>query len=199
MSNKKERTFNKERPIETVNEDQNGLNRANFAKNLAINIENYFKYNTECITIGLMGEWGSGKTSIINLTKDFIDEDINIMEFNPWIYSSYNQLIGQFFDELISQFSDEAIIKDLQAYWLKLNKSNLIKSASSSLISFISKELRDFIEKNIIELDSEEKSLKKIKDNIKEKEYEMERIKKEQENVLKENNAKVLKIGEYPA
>ena len=27
----------------------------------------------------------------------------------------------------------------------------------------------------------------------------MERIKKEQENVLKENNAKVLKIGEYPA
>ena len=41
--------------------------------------------------------------------------------------------------------------------------------------------------------------LKKIKDNIKEKEYEMERIKKEQENVLKENNAKVLKIGEYPA
>ena len=40
--------------------------------------------------------------------------------------------------------------------------------------------------------------LKKIKDNIKEKEYEMERIKKEQENVLKENNAKVLKIGEYP-
>ena len=26
----------------------------------------------------------------------------------------------------------------------------------------------------------------------------MERIKKEQENVLKENNAKVLKIGEYP-
>lgn len=40
--------------------------------------------------------------------------------------------------------------------------------------------------------------LNKIKDNIKEKEYEMERIKKEQENVLKENNAKVLKIGEYP-
>lgn len=166
MSNKKERTFNKEKPIETVHEDQKGLNRANFAKNLAINIENYFKYNTECLTIGLMGEWGSGKTSIINLTKDFIDEDINIMEFNPWIYSSYNQLIGQFFDELISQFSDEAIIKDLQAYWLKLNKSNLIKSASSSLISFFSKELGEFIEKNIIELDSEEESLKKIKDNI---------------------------------
>ena len=40
--------------------------------------------------------------------------------------------------------------------------------------------------------------LNKIKDSIKEKEYEMERIKKEQENVLKENNAKVLKIGEYP-
>ena len=24
--------------------------------------------------------------------EDFIDEDIKIMEFNPWIYSSYNQL-----------------------------------------------------------------------------------------------------------
>ena len=33
---------------------------------------------------------------------------------------------------------------------------------------------------------------------VEEKEYEMQKIKEEQEKVLEENNSKVLKRGEYP-
>ena len=83
-----------------------------------------------------MGEWGSGKTSTINLTKEYLSDEIKILEFNPRIYSSYNQLIEQFFDELISQFSEyDGIVTDLKAYWFKLNKTNLAKSIVPTLIS----------------------------------------------------------------
>ena len=41
-------------------------------------------------------------------------------------------------------------------------------------------------------------SLKKIKEEVEEKEFEMKRLKKEQELVLERNNAKVLTRGEYP-
>lgn len=41
-------------------------------------------------------------------------------------------------------------------------------------------------------------NLKKIKEEIDEKEYEMEKMKQEQEIILEKNNAKVKTIGEYP-
>ena len=41
-------------------------------------------------------------------------------------------------------------------------------------------------------------SLKRIKNDIEEKEEEMKRLRKEQEKVLENNNAKVLKKGTYP-
>lgn len=42
------------------------LNRRHFAESLALNIQNYFYRQdiNNCLTIGLMGEWGSGKTSL---------------------------------------------------------------------------------------------------------------------------------------
>ena len=70
------------------------LNRRNFAESLALNIQNYFDRQdiNNCLTIGLMGEWGSGKTSILNMTEEYLkDSKIKIIKFNPWIYSSYNQ------------------------------------------------------------------------------------------------------------
>lgn len=161
-------SFRHEKPIESIDEDKNGLNYNNFAKNLAINIQNYFKNNDECLTIGLMGDWGSGKTSILNLTKIHLDANIKIMEFNPWIYSSYNQLISQFFDELILQFSSSSeknLINNLKSYLFKLNKSNFIKSVLPILTSVASEDVGKIMGE-ILNFDSEEQSLEKIKDNI---------------------------------
>ncbi|WP_296883473.1 P-loop NTPase fold protein [uncultured Methanobrevibacter sp.] len=167
FDNNHEFSFKNEKPIESIKEDVEGLNSNNFAKNLAINIENYLKNNDSCLTVGLMGDWGSGKTSILNLTKVHLKKaDIKLMEFNPWIYSSYNQLIEQFFDELISQFSDsDDITKDLKLYWFKLNKTNLAKSIVPTVVSAKSETLGNIMEKTF-NVDSPEKSLKKIKDKI---------------------------------
>lgn len=164
-------TFSTEKPIESISEDKNGLNRNNYAEYLAKNIENYFKYNKDSITIGLMGEWGSGKTSILNLTESHLNSDIKVMKFNPWIYSSYNQLIEQFFDELINQFYNEKnypLEDKLRKYWIKINKSDLAKRTLLSLIASKSNKIANFLN-NFFEFDSKEKSLEKIKEDINEK------------------------------
>lgn len=89
------------------------LNIQKFAKNLTTNIENYFNDSerNESLTIGITGEWGSGKTSLLNLIDNLLNKennkkDIEIIRFNPWIYSSHNQLMEQFFDEIVSSFSN---------------------------------------------------------------------------------------------
>ena len=154
-------SFTPEKPIESIIEDKEGLNVNNYAEYLGKNIENYFKYNHDSITIGLMGEWGSGKTSILNLTELYLEKtDIKVMKFNPWIYSSYNQLIEQFFDELIEQFYSEnyELVADLRRYWLKINKSDLCKKTITNLIGL---KIPYFFK-----LDSKEKSLEKIKKDI---------------------------------
>ena len=93
--------FRADQPINTYKEDL--LGRHSFAKALAKAILSY-KQN-DSISVGLFGEWGSGKTSIINMTLEEIKSISTknkslIIKFNPWNFSDQNQLIQQFFNEL---------------------------------------------------------------------------------------------------
>lgn len=86
-----------EKPIE--NKECDKLNRSRFAINIAKKIVNYKQKDS--ITIGLIGTWGCGKTSIINMIKQEVQE-INIdkpiiVDFNPWYFSGRKQLISDFF------------------------------------------------------------------------------------------------------
>ena len=93
-----------DRPITAKAQDV--LNRAPFAENLARAILNYS--STESLVIGLYGEWGSGKTSIINMMVERLtdvkrDKKLPapiIVRFNPWNFSDHNDLIAQFFAQL---------------------------------------------------------------------------------------------------
>lgn len=86
-----------EAPIENKGEDK--LNRKNFTENIADKINKYEE--KEMFTIGIHGEWGSGKSSIINMLKEDIDEKrYKVVEFNPWHFSSRKQLITDFFEHL---------------------------------------------------------------------------------------------------
>ena len=93
--------FRADQPINTHKEDL--LGRHSFAKALAKAILSYEQ--DDSISVGLFGEWGSGKTSIINMTMEEI-KSISapnipfILKFNPWNFSDQNQLIHQFFNEL---------------------------------------------------------------------------------------------------
>lgn len=61
---------------------------------------------TEGVVVGVLGAWGSGKTSFVNLArKDFAQADVPILDFNPWMFSGTQQLVEHFFDELTAQLN----------------------------------------------------------------------------------------------
>lgn len=62
--------FSSDKPI--FNKKSDKLNRTEFSKQLAKAILSYTE--TDNFTIGLSGRWGSGKTSIINMVDEEIDE-----------------------------------------------------------------------------------------------------------------------------
>jgi hypothetical protein len=68
--------------------------------------------NTEPITIGIYGKWGEGKTSFLNLIENKIDhfeknqgdKEYLKFHFNPWRYSSEDEMLFDFFDSLSKKF-----------------------------------------------------------------------------------------------
>ncbi len=95
-------------PISCAKDDT--LNRASFANQLAQTIMSYDQDSS--FTIGLYGEWGSGKTSVINMLEESLnllsakEEDKPVvLRFNPWLFSDQTQLITQFFKQLSAKFS----------------------------------------------------------------------------------------------
>lgn len=100
--------FRSDNPINNKSEDC--LKRTEFSKQLAKAILSYTKIDN--FTISLCGKWGAGKTSILNMVIEEIDElSVDkkfdekpiIITFNPWNYSDCNQLINQFFQAIQSK------------------------------------------------------------------------------------------------
>lgn len=45
------------------------------------------------LVIGISGKWGSGKTTVLNFIKEHIQNDnVTFIDFNPWLYSSQEEL-----------------------------------------------------------------------------------------------------------
>lgn len=95
-------------PIKKQEDDL--LHRSNFAKRLG---KSLLETNTkDGYCVGLFGPWGSGKSSVVNMvlqeieniSKDDEEKPI-VMYFNPWNFSSSEQLLKQYFLMLANQFS----------------------------------------------------------------------------------------------
>ncbi len=96
-----------DKPVEFEIEDT--LDRGKFSKNFAKTL-NDFKCN-ETFTIGLFGEWGSGKTSIVNMALEELDRlqeseenKIITLKFEPWHFTDSTQLFNQFLISLANEF-----------------------------------------------------------------------------------------------
>lgn len=60
--------------------------------------------SAEGVVVGVLGPWGSGKTSFVNLARGRLKESgVTVLEFNPWMFSGADQLVQAFFIELSAQ------------------------------------------------------------------------------------------------
>lgn len=93
-----------DRPIESADEDR--LGRAPFARAIAAQILD--APALESYVVAVMGPWGSGKTSMVNMIAEeaTLRSDSAVVKFNPWIFSGAEQLVSFFFRELAAQFTE---------------------------------------------------------------------------------------------
>ena len=91
-----------DRPILNLNEDLLGVKKY---------IDGLIDYITICstpMTIAIQGDWGTGKTSIMNMIKDGIEDKCLYSWFNTWEFSQFNM-------------SDELVISLLKSMVDSLN------------------------------------------------------------------------------
>lgn len=85
--------------------EQDLLNRYKFAEELK---DHLLTERSESYTIGILGAWGSGKSSFIAMTRKLLKEanhsDYIIIDFTPWYFGEGNHIILQKF---LIQLSDE--------------------------------------------------------------------------------------------
>jgi predicted KAP-like P-loop ATPase len=100
--------FLHERPIFSRTEDF--LNRKNFSEHLGKSLLSWKE--DESLVIGLTGEWGSGKSSIINLAIETLNnsetqDKPTIVIYNPWAVSELHTVNRHFFKEITNALIDE--------------------------------------------------------------------------------------------
>lgn len=100
--------FLEDSPINKSSEDL--LNRSTFSKKLSEFLMSTNVADGYCVA--LFGPWGSGKSSIVNMTMETLEKRSDasqqtvIMKFNPWYYASTGQLIHIFMKELADHLAN---------------------------------------------------------------------------------------------
>lgn len=86
-------------PIHSLSEDR--LGRRPFAEALAAEV--MAAPVARGYVMGLTGAWGTGKTSILNMTADALGDQAIVVHFNPWMFSGTEALVSSFFAEMGKQ------------------------------------------------------------------------------------------------
>ncbi len=94
--------FELERPIENPEDDD--FKRNIFARRIVDELNNsHFK---ESFSIGIVGEWSSGKSSFLNLIRSNLNpKDRIILDFKPWLNYDRGSTVKTFFELMKSELS----------------------------------------------------------------------------------------------
>ncbi|MGE8279686.1 MAG: KAP family P-loop NTPase fold protein [Stenotrophomonas sp.] len=101
-----------DQPITSSSEDI--LGRTSIAESF---VRRVLRLNAkEGLVVGVMGPWGTGKTSFLNLTKNFFgDQQSPVIFFNPWLFSGAQQLVDKFFEELSAELRMRSLTVESEA------------------------------------------------------------------------------------
>ncbi|MBF4621877.1 P-loop NTPase fold protein [Clavibacter sp. VKM Ac-2542] len=103
-------------PIRDRPGSEDRLDRAQFADDTATLLQ-ALGAGQKSSVVGLIGAWGSGKSSLLNMIRKRLEEDSAkswiIAEFNPWYYSDSDSLQVGFFRELAASLPKKRSWKKL--------------------------------------------------------------------------------------
>ena len=104
--NAEEWSFSADRPIAGRKGDK--FQRASFADALVTQVLALPK--NDSFVLGLVGPWGSGKTSILGMIEETMieHEGVAVLKFNPWLFSGTEQLAAHFFQEIAAQLHESS-------------------------------------------------------------------------------------------
>src|SRR6266700_4109512 len=83
--------------------DADRLGRSGFADQLAAALLS--EAADEGLVAALVGPWGQGKSSVLNMVKEQLEGDHarTVLMFNPWMFAGQSQLISAFFEQVAGQ------------------------------------------------------------------------------------------------
>ena len=87
-------------PISTASEDL--LQRSKFVERIVREIDMIDASQGHVLAV--TGQWGSGKTSVLNLVKDCLqNKEMLVVDYNPWLLSGTEALVAGLFGEINAQ------------------------------------------------------------------------------------------------
>ena len=133
------RSFDADHPIQRRAQDE--LGRCSFADSIAREIVSVPTQHS--FTVAVTGEWGSGKTSVLNMvieTIESIDRRTAVLHFNPWLFGGAQDLVARFFGELSAQLRRDRFtrLKDVATALLLLGQ-HLASISPEPTTNFIGK------------------------------------------------------------
>lgn len=108
-------------PIQDYDEDK--LGRGEFARLLASALA--FTPESNSIVSAVYGEYGSGKTSVINLCLKALKEqhdELVVVSFEPWPYSTTGDLYLRFFECLGSALEEDASLRGITTQMVRYGR-----------------------------------------------------------------------------
>lgn len=99
--------------LENPENDQLGYQQ--FSQNLAETITT--RVPSDEFVVGIYGQWGSGKSTILNFLENHLEEQDNppiVVRFNPWWFSGEADLISKFFSQLGSGLKEGTNLDDVR-------------------------------------------------------------------------------------
>ena len=127
----------------------------NYVSNL-LALMPHSRLKKESLTIGISGNWGSGKTSFLKSMQKQMDTDYRVVSFNPWTCTDKEQIISQFFALMSNQTEDNngSLQDAIQKY-----RDIVLDADIHPSLTFLAK---------ILPLNKREDTLESLKDKIEE-------------------------------
>lgn len=90
------------------------LSRKNVVESLSSAIKDVHVKGS--FVIGMYGEWGEGKTTVLDMVEQKLKEDdsyIHVIRFEPWYFNSMNAIIKNYFDLICESLGKKLMTPDL--------------------------------------------------------------------------------------